>query len=351
MKLSARPRREHRSDPPGRVGKSLILATKDFENESAARSWFEVLSTFVVHAVAADGVIEGGSWPVRVGCAVLAGFVQFRFLCLFHAHLHKALLWDSKAAQWLFHALGAFILVPRSVWMQTHNFHHINNGKIDWTSIGSYAVWTREPFDAATPCQRRRYLWSRHTLKIATGYVWVGIYGMCLQAFIRTPKKNWVGPLALVVHIAGCTVLGTLLELQTGLALLVIPCAVNHAIAAYVFYVQHNFPGSRFFAKGEWSYTEAAVTGSSYFCMGPIMRWMTANIGYHHVHHLNHKIPTYRVAEAMAALPELQSPTVTSWKPSDVLASLRLKVWNPQTQAMEGVRGAEPREPGLDRLR
>lgn len=320
----------------------MILATKDFESESVSRSWFEILSTFVVYPAAVAGVVGGDSGLVRVGCAVLAGFVQFRMLSLFHAHLHKALLWDSKAAQWLFHAVGLFILVPRSVWMQTHNFHHINNGKIDWTSIGSYRVWTREKFDAATSTERRRYLWSRHPLKILFGYISMGIFGMCIQAFLRTPKKNWGGPLALVLHFGGVAVLSGLYGFETAALLLVVPCFINHAIAAYVFYAQHNFPGSRFFAKDEWSYTEAATEGSSYFRMGPVMRWMTADIGYHHVHHLNHKIPTYRSAEAMAALPELQSPTVTSWRPRDVWASLRVKLWNPQTQQMEPVRSPLP---------
>ncbi len=333
----------------GRKGKQLIRATKEFESESVGRSWFEILSTFVVYAVAVAGVVGSDSWFVRVGSAVLAGLVQFRLFSLFHAHLHKALLWNSKAAQWLFHALGVFLLVPRSVWMQTHNFHHINNGKIDWTSIGSYTVWTREKFDAATAVERRRYLWSRHPLKILFGYIWVGIYGMCVQAFLRTPKKNWVGPLALSVHFIGIGVLSAVYDFQTAALLLVVPCFINHAIAAYVFYAQHNFPGSRFFAKGEWNYTEAAVEGSSYFRMGPVMRWMTADIGYHHVHHLNHKIPTYRSAETMAAIPELQSPTVTSWRPRDVWACLRMELWNPQTQQMEGLRPPSAVASGLSK--
>ncbi len=320
-----------------RSGKQLILATKDFESESISRSWFEVASTFVVYAGAMAGILSSGSWVVKLGFAVLAGFVQFRMMSLFHAHLHKALLWDSKIAQWLFHGVGVFILVPRAVWMQTHNFHHINNGKIDWSSIGSYALWTREQFEAASPKERRAYLMSRHPLKILFGYITVAMYGMCIQAFLRTPKKNWVGPVALVLHFAGIAVLTSMYGWGSAVLLLVVPCFVNHVLSTYLFYVQHNFPGSVFFAKGEWSYTEAAVKGSSYFKMGPTMRWLTADIGFHHVHHLNHRIPTYRGEEAMAAIPELQSPTVTTWRLSDIMASLRIDLWNPETKEMESL--------------
>ena len=62
--------------------------------------------------------------------------------------------------------------------------------------------------------------------------------------------------------------------------------------------------------------------------MGKVMHWFTGNIGYHHVHHLNAKIPFYRLPEAMAGLEELQSPTVTTLRPADVMRCLRLKLWD-----------------------
>lgn len=318
-----------------RAGRALILATKPFEAESVVRSWFEVGSTFAAYALALAVTFASVPWPLRAISAVAAGLIQFRMFALFHAHLHRALLWDSSVAQWLFRGLGLFMLVPRSVWMQTHRFHHVNNGKIDWTSIGSYAVWTREQFARASPWSRRAYLLSRHPMKMLLGYVFVGIGGMCLHAFIRTPTKNWTGPLALALHFGGAALLGQAFGPVTAALIWVVPCAVNHALASYLFYAQHNFPGTRFFASGDWDYTRAALVGSSYFRMGPLMRWMTADIGYHHVHHVNHRIPTYRAAAAMAAIPELQSPTTTSWRPQDVWACLQLTFWNPQTRTME----------------
>ena len=313
----------------------MILATKPFEVESKARSWFEVLSTFVAYAAAIAVALWAPVWPLQLAAAVVAGLIQFRMFALFHAHLHKALLWNSTLAQWLFRGVGLFMLVPRSVWMQTHNFHHINNGKIAWTSIGSYTVWTRETFAKASPWGRWSYLASRHPLKMLLGYVFVGIVGMCTQAFLRTPKKNWTGPLALLLHGTVLVLVAQSIGLAGALLVWVLPCAVNHALASYLFYVQHNFPGTIFFEGKGWNYTRAALTGSSYFKMGVLMRWFTADIGYHHVHHLNHRIPTYRAAEVMAAMPELQAPTVTTWHPRDVLACLQLTFWNPSVGVLE----------------
>jgi omega-6 fatty acid desaturase (delta-12 desaturase) len=70
------------------------------------------------------------------------------------------------------------------------------------------------------------------------------------------------------------------------------------------------------------------------FEMSAVLHWFTGNIGYHHIHHLNHRIPFYRLPEAMAAIPELQAPGRTSWKPRDVMACLQLAVWDPEQDRM-----------------
>jgi omega-6 fatty acid desaturase (delta-12 desaturase) len=74
--------------------------------------------------------------------------------------------------------------------------------------------------------------------------------------------------------------------------------------------------------------------------LGPIMKWFTGNIGYHHVHHLNPRIPFYRLPEAMAAIPELQHPVVTSLRPLDVLSCFRANLWETETQRMVNYREA-----------
>jgi omega-6 fatty acid desaturase (delta-12 desaturase) len=66
------------------------------------------------------------------------------------------------------------------------------------------------------------------------------------------------------------------------------------------------------------------------------MNWMTANIGYHHVHHLNAAIPYYRLPEAMASIPELQKAPETSLQPKDIAAALKLKLWDPERDEMVG---------------
>jgi omega-6 fatty acid desaturase (delta-12 desaturase) len=131
----------------------------------------------------------------------------------------------------------------------------------------------------------------------------------------------------------------------------IIPHFLATAIGSYLFYAQHNFPGVSFTDNAHWSNAGAALESSSFLRTGPIMTWFTANIGYHHVHHLNSRIPFYRLPEAVAGIPELQAPKTTSLHPLEILRCLALKVWDPEAKRMVGLAGLEtrslPRAPGL----
>ena len=111
-------------------------------------------------------------------------------------------------------------------------------------------------------------------------------------------------------------------------------------MGSYLFYVQHNFPQVIFKDKEGWSYEGAALDSSSYCQMGAFMNYITGNIGYHHIHHLNAKIPFYRLPEAYEKLPELQTARVTSLRPKEILRCLSLKVWDTDTQKLISLKEA-----------
>jgi omega-6 fatty acid desaturase (delta-12 desaturase) len=165
---------------------------------------------------------------------------------------------------------------------------------------------------------------------------------MCLGPFLNDPKAHRDSLAALLVHI----VIGAVLTWFWGWRALVLTQTIPHfiacAIGSYLFYAQHNFPGVRFSDRAGWTYNKAAVDSSSHMETGPIMGWFTANIGYHHIHHLNARIPFYRLPEVLRDIPELRSPKKTSLHPAEILRCLRLKVWDVDAQRMVGLRRAAP---------
>jgi acyl-lipid omega-6 desaturase (Delta-12 desaturase) len=281
------------------------------------------------------------SWPLRLGFSLLAALLQVRLFAFFHDYMHGAILPRSRLARVLMTCVGVWLLVPPSVWRETHNYHHAHNCKLTGSSIGSYPVATTGMWSAMSRFERLQYRWARHPLTILFGYLTVFGYGMNIAPFLRQPARHWSGPLALTLHAAQITLVAALAGFWGALFAVVLPLAVAHALGAYLFYVQHNFVGLRIPARGEWHHVSAALESSSMFVMSRSMHWFTGNIGFHHVHHVNHRIPFYKLPRAMAAIEELQRPALTSFHPRDVWGALRLGLWDAQRGAMLSVREHE----------
>ena len=78
-------------------------------------------------------------------------------------------------------------------------------------------------------------------------------------------------------------------------------------IGVWLFYVQHQFEQTFWARQDAWTLPEAALWGSSHYDLPPVLRWFSANIGVHHVHHLNSRIPFYRLAEVLRDHPQLKA--------------------------------------------
>jgi len=320
-----------------RTGKELILATKPFTVDSTAKSWWCFLSTTVLLIAAMVGTIWNFHMVGRVACSLLAGLLALRLFVIYHDQQHHAILPRSKLAEYMMRVFGIYALSPSSVWRSSHNHHHNHNSKIKGSHIGSFPIMTKAHYLKANKSTRFLYLFTRHPVTIFMGYVFVFLQGMCLLPFLRKPKEHFDCLVALLVHFS----ISVALVYYTGwIGLLLaqtIPHLITFGLGSYLFYAQHNFPGVSFYDKAGWTYERAALESSSYMKTGKIMAWFTGNIGYHHVHHLNSRIPFYRLPEVIQALPELQKPKVTSLNPLEVIRCLRLKVWDTEQQRMVGL--------------
>ena len=323
-----------------RTGKKLILATKAYTGDRSTRSWWVVLTTLSGYLLTVSAAVLLPHWSARLFASILAGLFFLRMFVIYHDHQHHAILPKSKAAALFMRFWGVFSLTPNSIWNHSHNHHHSHNSKIRSAHIGSFPVMTVERYRNSSRTERAKYLAVRHPLTILCGYFSVFFLGMSLVPAIEDPKKHRDSILALMLH--GALYAYTIFFFGWSMALfaLFIPFFVASAIGAYLFYAQHNFPDVTYIDKDGWTYEGAALLSSSFCRMSPIMHYFTGNIGYHHIHHLNAKIPFYRLPEVYDSMPELQSPKVTSLHPLEILRSLKLKVWDVERQQMVGLREA-----------
>jgi omega-6 fatty acid desaturase (delta-12 desaturase) len=321
-----------------RTGPDLIAATKIFAHDSSSKSWWCIISTSVLFAAALAGALSPIPLPFRIACSILEGLFFLRLFVIYHDQQHHAILPKSRVAEWFMRAFGIYALSASSIWRSSHNHHHNHNSKLKGSHIGSFPIMTKTQFLNSSAGKRFGYLFVRHPLTILFGYLFMFIYGMCVNPFLNNRSRHIDCLIALVLHV----VIGLIYLHYFGWPGLIlaqtIPHFIGYAIGSYLFYAQHNFPGVSFNEKSGWTYEKAALESSSYMKMGPLMAWFSANIGYHHIHHLNARIPFYRLPEAERALAEFQDATTTSLNPIDIARCLRLKVWDSENQEMIGLR-------------
>ena len=318
-------------------GKQIILATKPFAKENRAKSWFYTISTLVLLIAALFGTVYNFHWSLKIASSILAGLVIVRLFVIYHDHQHKAILDKSPLATFIFTLFGFYVLAPTGIWSASHDYHHKNNCKLFSASIGSYPIYTKHKFDNLSAGEKRHYLFIRHPLTILFGYIFTFMYGMCIKSMINRFSKNIDSLVGLILHISYQVTVFYFLGWQTWILMCAIPHFISGAMGSYLFYAQHNFPTVTFVGNEEWTYEGAALDSSSFMKLNQAMHWFTANIGYHHIHHMNSRIPFYRLPEVWEAIPEMRTAKTTSLKIKDIWACLKLKVWDFDNKKMVGV--------------
>jgi len=317
-----------------RTGKALILATKPFAKENRVLSWWYTISTLsLLLGLLAVTFLEIHI-AFRIASSIMLGFVIGRMFVIYHDHQHHAILHKSPLAKVIFTIYGIYMLSPTSIWKRSHDYHHNHNSKLFSSSIGSYPIMTKEKFLKSTPRERFSYLAIRNPITVLLGYFTIFIYGMCINSFLSSPRRHFDSLIALIIHFTLCGLIWYYFGWVTMLLSFTVPFMVATALGAYLFYAQHNFPEARFKDNIEWSYEHAALDSSSYMKMNPFWRWVTANIGYHHIHHINSRIPFYRLPEVYEKIPEMQAAKITTLNPGDIIRCFHLKVWDPEKNRM-----------------
>lgn len=314
-------------------GKQLLLDSRPFAVEHRLTSWWCLLSTLSLYIGLQTLIALSDVLALRIAASILAGLIMVRLFILYHDYEHGTILKKSFFAGVILKTYGILSLNPPSIWKRSHDHHHKHNAKINAPGIGSFPIMTQREFLAASRLQRIAYIAQRHPLTFVFGYVTVFLYGMCIRSLINNPRLHYDSAIALIVHV-GVIVLTLSFGVDLFLLALIVPAIVSAMMGSYLFYAQHNFPDAQLVPPDDWDYVTAALRSSSYMKTSRVMAWITGNIGYHHVHHLNHHIPFYRLPEAMAALPPLQSPGTTTLRPKDILACLRLGVWDEDAKRM-----------------
>jgi omega-6 fatty acid desaturase (delta-12 desaturase) len=323
-----------------RIGQDLISATVPFVEKSTTVSWWYVGPTFVMLLAALTGAGLAPWWPVQLLLSLLAAMLMVRAFITYHDYMHRAILTRSRFAWILFRVYSALALTPPRSWKKSHNYHHGHVGQISSASIGAFPIMTTEMWHAASRAERTSYRIIRHPLTVLTGYFTIFFLNVTLLPLLRNPRRHWDSLLALAGHAALIAALWMFGGFDTVFFLVLLPMTIASALGSYLFFAQHSFKRMHIPSREAWTYYRAAMESSSYMRLNKVMQWITGNIGFHHVHHLNVRIPFYRLPEVMDAIPELQSPVTTTLSPRDIRDCFRCCLWDEEHQRVVSYREA-----------
>ena len=323
-----------------RIGQQLVKATAPFAAEVVTKSWLHVGVTFSLMIVALIGAGMLPWWPVRTLLSIFAALLMVRAFITYHDYMHGAILGDSRLAWLLFRVYAAFALTPPRSWKKSHNYHHGHIGQISTASVGAFPLMTTQMWRQASASERAAYRLQRHPLIVLFGYITIFAYSICIVPLLRDPKSSWDSALSLVAHAGLITILWLYGGFDVAFFVVLLPMTIASALGSYLFFAQHSFKRMHIISPEAWTYYRAALESSSYMRLNKIMQWFTGNIGFHHIHHLNIRIPFYRLPEAMAAIPELQSPVTTTLSLQDIRDCFNSSLWDEKLQRMVTYREA-----------
>jgi acyl-lipid omega-6 desaturase (Delta-12 desaturase) len=303
-----------------------------YREPNHVRSTVEIVITFVPLVMLwalAWATLHFGYWWLSLMLAVPAAGFLVRLFMIQHDCGHGSFFRHRMANDWVGRVIGVMTLTPYDYWRRTHAIHHASSGHLERRGLGDVDTLTVHEYLSRSFWGRLRYRAYRNPLVmfgVGPAYLFILQYRLPIGLFFNG-WQPWLSTMATNVGIVAAAA-GLMWFIGVWPFLLVqLPIIfLAGSVGVWRFYVQHQFEVTFWAHEGEWSFEEAALHGSSYYDLPGILRWFTANIGVHHVHHLCSRIPYYRLQRVLRDNPELRGVSRLTLLQS--VQCVRLVLWD-----------------------
>jgi acyl-lipid omega-6 desaturase (Delta-12 desaturase) len=353
-----------------RIKDQKLAIIRRHAHSADARGMLQSLATLVPIVAIWTFVIYAAPSPLWISVVAMLLFSLFslRVFALMHECGHGSLFrsaWLNRSFGFLFGVLSG---MPQYVWSRHHSFHHANNG--NWEKYrGPLSTASIDEYEAMSATEQRRYRNLRNILLAPVGGF---IY------LIFNPRFTWIkGSLQYAGHVLGrkiaqpgvslkehgasfktcywnsrteywhmfwnnvallgawflmCQALGAVLFFSVYL----VGLSLAGAAGLILFTVQHNFEHSYASDTAHWDDVAGAIRGTTYLVLPGWLNWFTADIGYHHIHHLSSRIPNYRLAICHEENKDLFTEVVRL-RLSEIPGALKCILWDRSAQRIISV--------------
>ena len=298
---------------------------------ASALQFANSLGLFLV-ACAAMHLAYSSSYPLTLALSVPAGGLLVRIFIIQHDCGHGAFLRSARGNDIIGRLCSLFTWTPYANWRRQHAQHHGAWNNLDRRQSGadiySSCLTVRE-YLALPHWRQRLYRFARHPLVanlLLPPLIFMLLYRVPFDtptAWSRERRSVWATNLAIVLFFS---VGGMLLGFRQMLLVHVPVMIVASIIGVWLFSIQHRFEGALWVRQSAWNATSASLDGASFLRLPKVLQWFTGNIGFHHIHHLNPRVPNYRLQECHETVPALASvPTLGL---AAGIRSLHLALWD-----------------------
>ncbi|GAB5437717.1 fatty acid desaturase [Falsiruegeria mediterranea] len=325
-----------RPQPEIRAARDWIKVLSQYRTPNAGRSWFELAVTAVPFVVL--WALAWWALSVSYGLAVVLSLVNAAFLLrLFtiqHDCGHGAFFENRTLNDWLGRILGVLTLTPYDVWKRSHSIHHSGAGNLARRGIGDIHTATVAEYREMSPMSQMMYRLYRNPIVLfgfGPGYLF--FLQNRLPLGFTHQAKYWVSAMCTNVAIVSALAVIWYFGGWAPILLIFVPSTLLAATAGmWLFYVQHQFETAHWDTDEDWQLHDAALHGSSHYILPPVLQWLSANIGIHHVHHLYSRIPFYRLPEVLRDHNVLAQANRMTIRES--LNSARLHLWDENSRRL-----------------
>ena len=280
-------------------------------------------------------------WLALLLAIPAAGFLV-RIFIIQHDCGHGSFFKSRRANDWVGSICGFLTLVPYKFWRKSHAVHHAHHAELEERGIGDVWTMTVAEYLQAPWWKRAGYRVFRNPFFLfgiapAINFLLLTRLPIGGEAHWRHGEyaSVWWTNLAIALWITA----GSLLIGFGNVMGIVLPVMIiAGSVGTWLFYVQHQFERTYWEHTPEWNYTLAALDGSTYYKLPPILQWFTGNIGFHHIHHLSPRIPNYRLQECHEQNPLLQRSVQLTLRSS--LQTVWLSLWDEDRRLLVSFRDA-----------
>jgi len=317
----------------------LLKSVSSYAQPIPRKAVRQILETFVPYLavwVLMVALVQGEYpyWSTLILSVVAAAFLV-RIFILFHDCCHGSFFASRRANTILGYITGILTFTPFEQWRRSHATHHQTVGDLDRRGVGDIWLLTVEEFLNASRWKRIAYRMIRNPfflLVFGTPIVFLIDQRFFHKIDGKRERRSVIVTniaIAAIIAIAAMTIgIRTYLLIQLPIML------IAGAAGLWLFYVQHQFEGVYWARHNDWDPMKAALEGSSFYKLPRLLQWFTGNIGFHHVHHVQQRIPNYSLERCCNAVPALRSVAPLTLRGS--LKCGRLHLWDEKNGKLMG---------------